>query len=133
MRERLGIRCASVHQPVWELSGGNQQKVALAKLLAVDPRVLFVDEPTRGVDIGAKAQIYAILRDLADQGVGIVAISSELPELIGISDRILVLHQGRIAGEVEGDDMNEETIMQLASGLAGRAPNSGASPAEITP
>ncbi len=119
MRERLGIRCASVHQPVSTLSGGNQQKVALAKLLAVEPRVLFVDEPTRGVDIGAKAQIYAILRDLADQGVGIVAISSELPELIGISDRILVLHQGRIAGEVEGDDMNEETIMQLASGLAG--------------
>jgi ABC-type multidrug transport system ATPase subunit len=113
-----------VHQPVSELSGGNQQKVALAKLLAVEPRVLFVDEPTRGVDIGAKAQIYAILRDLADQGVGIVAISSELPELIGISDRILVLHQGRIAGEVEGDDMNEETIMQLASGLAAHVPNS---------
>ena len=130
MRERLGIRCASVHQPVSELSGGNQQKVALAKLLAVNPRVLFVDEPTRGVDIGAKAQIYAILRDLAGQGVGIVAISSELPELIGISDRILVLHQGRIAGEVEGDDMNEETIMQLASGLANssRANETGVRP-----
>jgi ribose transport system ATP-binding protein len=133
MRERLGIRCASVHQPVSELSGGNQQKVALAKLLAVGPRVLFVDEPTRGVDIGAKAQIYAILRDLADQGVGIVAISSELPELIGISDRILVLHQGRIAGEVEGDDMNEETIMQLASGLAGHMPVRAANHAEMRP
>ncbi len=133
MRERLGIRCASVHQPVSELSGGNQQKVALAKLLAVEPRVLFVDEPTRGVDIGAKAQIYAILRDLADQGVGIVAISSELPELIGISDRILVLHQGRIAGEVEGDDMNEETIMQLASGLAGHMPVRAANHAEMRP
>ena len=133
MRERLGIRCASVHQPVSELSGGNQQKVALAKLLAVNPRVLFVDEPTRGVDIGAKAQIYAILRDLADQGVGIVAISSELPELIGISDRILVLHQGRIAGEVEGDDMNEETIMQLASGLAGHMPVPSTNHAEIRP
>jgi ribose transport system ATP-binding protein len=137
MRERLGIRCASVHQSVSELSGGNQQKVALAKLLAVNPRVLFVDEPTRGVDIGAKAQIYAILRDLAGQGVGIVAISSELPELIGISDRILVLHQGRIAGEVEGDDMNEETIMQLASGLAGQAhvagPANGMSKAEMRP
>ena len=110
MRERLGIRCASVHQPVSALSGGNQQKVALAKLLAVDPRVLFVDEPTRGVDVGAKAQIHRILRDLADQGVGIVVISSELPELIGLCDRILVLHEGRIAGEVEarrherGDD-----------------------------
>jgi ribose transport system ATP-binding protein len=133
MRERLGIRCASVRQQVSELSGGNQQKVALAKLLAVEPRVLFVDEPTRGVDIGAKAQIYAILRDLANQGVGIVAISSELPELIGISDRILVLHQGRIAGEVEGDDMNEETIMQLASGLAGHIPVSGANHAALRP
>jgi len=133
MRERLGIRCVSVHQPVSTLSGGNQQKVALAKLLAVKPRVLFVDEPTRGVDIGAKAQIYAILRDLADQGVGIVAISSELPELIGISDRILVLYQGRIAGEVEGDDMNEETIMQLASGLVGHVPDSGASHLEMRP
>ncbi len=117
MRERLGIRCSSVAQQVRTLSGGNQQKVALAKLLAVKPRVLFVDEPTRGVDIGAKAKIYAILRDLADEGVAVVAISSELPELIGISDRILVLHEGRVAGEVTGDAMSEETVMHLASGL----------------
>ena len=121
MRERLGIRCSSVAQQVRTLSGGNQQKVALAKLLAVKPRVLFVDEPTRGVDIGAKAKIYAILRDLADEGVAVVAISSELPELIGISDRILVLHEGRVAGEVTGDAMSEETVMHLASGL-GPAP-----------
>ena len=121
MRERLGIRCSSVAQQVRTLSGGNQQKVALAKLLAVKPRVLFVDEPTRGVDIGAKAKIYAILRDLADEGVAVVAISSELPELIGISDRILVLHEGRVAGEVSGDSMSEETVMHLASGL-GPAP-----------
>jgi ribose transport system ATP-binding protein len=118
MRQRLGIRCAGVHQAVATLSGGNQQKVALARLLAVNPRVLFVDEPTRGVDIGAKAQIYAILRELADQGAGIVAISSELPELIGISDRILVLHEGRLAGELGPGEMTEEAIMQLASGLA---------------
>ncbi|WP_395682284.1 sugar ABC transporter ATP-binding protein [Inquilinus sp.] len=117
MRQRLGIRCAGVHQPVATLSGGNQQKVALARLLAVNPRILFVDEPTRGVDIGAKAQIYAILRELADQGAGIVAISSELPELIGISDRILVLHEGRLAGELGPGEMSEEAIMQLASGL----------------
>jgi ribose transport system ATP-binding protein len=117
MRQRLGIRCAGVHQPVATLSGGNQQKVALARLLAVNPRILFVDEPTRGVDIGAKAQIYAILRELADQGAGIVAISSELPELIGISDRILVLHEGRLAGELKAGEMTEEAIMQLASGL----------------
>ena len=117
LRQRLDIRCASVHQPVGTLSGGNQQKVALARLLAVKPRVLFVDEPTRGVDIGAKAQIYTILRELADQGAGIVAISSELPELIGISDRILVLHEGRLAGEVGPGEMTEEAIMHLASGL----------------
>lgn len=117
MRERLGIRCSSVAQQVRTLSGGNQQKVALAKLLAVKPRVLFVDEPTRGVDIGAKAKIYAILRGLADEGVAVVAISSELPELIGISDRIMVLHEGRVAGEVSGDSVSEESVMHLASGL----------------
>ena len=118
MKVRLDIRCASVHQAVGTLSGGNQQKVALAKLLAVDPLVLFVDEPTRGVDIGAKAQIYAILRDLAAKGAAIVMISSELTELIGLSDRVLVLHEGRIVGEVRGETMTEENIMQMASGLA---------------
>jgi ribose transport system ATP-binding protein len=117
MRERLGIRCSSVAQQVRTLSGGNQQKVALAKLLAVKPRVLFVDEPTRGVDIGAKAKIYAILRSLADEGVAVVAISSEMPELIGISDRIVVLHEGRVAGELAGESMSEEAVMHLASGL----------------
>ena len=117
MRDRLGIRCADVHQSVGTLSGGNQQKVALAKLLAVEPKVLFVDEPTRGVDIGAKAQIYAILRSLADQGSAIVMISSEMTELIGVSDRIVVLHEGRVAGEVSGEGMTEENIMHLASGL----------------
>jgi len=126
MRQRLGIRCAGVQQPVATLSGGNQQKVALARLLAVNPRVLFVDEPTRGVDIGAKAQIYAILRELADQGAGIVAISSELPELIGISDRILVLHEGRLAGELGPGEMTEEAIMHLASGLGAQHHQQGA-------
>ena len=126
MRQRLGIRCAGVHQPVATLSGGNQQKVALARLLAVKPRILFVDEPTRGVDIGAKAQIYAILRELADQGAGIVAISSELPELIGISDRILVLHEGRLAGELGPGEMSEEAIMHLASGLGFQQRRQGA-------
>ena len=117
MRDRLAIRCADVHQPVGTLSGGNQQKVALAKLLAVEPKVLFVDEPTRGVDIGAKSQIYSILRSLADQGSAVVMISSEMPELIGVSDRIVVLHEGHLAGEVSGERMSEENIMHLASGL----------------
>ena len=97
------------------LSGGNQQKVAIAKMLSVSPKVIFLDEPTRGVDVGAKAEIHRILRDLARGGVGIVVISSELPELIGVCDRVLVVREGRIAGEVTDDEMTEDTIMYLAS------------------
>ena len=89
--------------------------MAIAKLLSVDPQVIFLDEPTRGVDVGAKAEIHSILRDLARKGVGIVVISSELPELIGVCDRILVIREGEISGEVEGDAMTEENIMYLAS------------------
>jgi ribose transport system ATP-binding protein len=112
---RLGLKCAHVRQPVSALSGGNQQKVAIAKMLSVEPRVIFLDEPTRGVDVGAKAEIHRILRDLARSGVGVVVISSELPELIGICDRVLVVREGRIAGEVAGEEMTEERIMYLAS------------------
>lgn len=112
---RLKLKANSVDDPVSTLSGGNQQKVALAKMLSVDPRVIFLDEPTRGVDVGAKAEIHRQLRELAREGVGVIVISSELPELIGVSDRILVIREGRIAGEVASADMSEEKIMQLAS------------------
>lgn len=112
---RLRLRANSVDDPVSTLSGGNQQKVALARLLSVDPKVIFLDEPTRGVDVGAKAEIHRQLRELAREGVGILVISSELPELIGVSDRVLVIREGRIAGEVTGQDMTEEKIMHLAS------------------
>ncbi|NBN63202.1 sugar ABC transporter ATP-binding protein [Pannonibacter tanglangensis] len=112
---RLNLKCGSLAHPVSSLSGGNQQKVAIAKMLSVNPRVIFLDEPTRGVDVGAKAEIHRILRDLARAGVGIVVISSELPELIGVSDRVLVIREGRISGEVTGADMTEENIMHLAS------------------
>jgi len=112
---RLKLRANSVGDAVSTLSGGNQQKVALAKMLSVEPEVIFLDEPTRGVDVGAKAEIHRQIRELARQGVGVVVISSELPELIGVSDRVLVVREGRITGEVEGDDMTEEKIMQLAS------------------
>lgn len=112
---RLNLRYSNVDQPVSALSGGNQQKVAIAKMLSVNPKVIFLDEPTRGVDVGAKAEIHRILRDLARSGVGTVVISSELPELIGVCDRILVVREGRIAGEVTGKDMTEERIMHLAS------------------
>ncbi|WP_425640260.1 sugar ABC transporter ATP-binding protein [Agrobacterium radiobacter] len=112
---RLKLRANSVGDAVSTLSGGNQQKVALAKMLSVEPEVIFLDEPTRGVDVGAKAEIHRQIRELAREGVGVVVISSELPELIGVSDRVLVVREGRITGEVKGEDMTEEKIMQLAS------------------
>jgi len=112
---QLNLKHGGVARPVSSLSGGNQQKVAIAKMLSVGPKVIFLDEPTRGVDVGAKAEIHRILRDLARQGVGILVISSELPELIGVCDRVLVVREGRIAGEVTGTEMNEDRIMHLAS------------------
>lgn len=112
---RLNLKYARTTQPVSSLSGGNQQKVAIAKMLSVNPKVIFLDEPTRGVDVGAKAEIHRILRDLARSGVGVIVISSELPELIGVCDRVLVVREGRIAGEVAGDEMTEDRIMHLAS------------------
>lgn len=113
--EQLNLRYSHVGQPVSSLSGGNQQKVAIAKMLSVNPQVIFLDEPTRGVDVGAKAEIHRILRDLVRKGVGIVVISSELPELIGVCDRIIVIREGQISGEVSGEEMTEERIMYLAS------------------
>ena len=113
--QRLDLKYGHIQQPVSALSGGNQQKVALAKMLSVDPQVIFLDEPTRGVDVGAKAEIHRMLRTLASDGVGIVIISSELPELIGVCDRVLVVREGQISGQVTGDDMTEENIMHLAS------------------
>ncbi|MGA0617101.1 sugar ABC transporter ATP-binding protein [Paracoccus sp. KR1-242] len=112
---RLNLKCDQLSDPVASLSGGNQQKVAIAKMLTVGPKVIFLDEPTRGVDVGAKAEIHRILRDLAGKGTGIVVISSEMPELIGLCDRVIVVCEGRITGEVEGERMTEENIMQLAS------------------
>ena len=112
---RVNLKSGDIGQPVASLSGGNQQKVALAKMLSVNPKVIFLDEPTRGVDVGAKAEIHRILRDLATKGVGVVVISSELPELIGVCDRVLVVREGRIAGEVAGEDMTEDRIIHLAS------------------
>jgi ribose transport system ATP-binding protein len=111
----LQLKFGHLDDNVATLSGGNQQKVALAKLLAVNPQVIFLDEPTRGVDVGAKAEIHTILRGLARDGIGIVVISSELPELIGVCDRVIVVREGEISGEVVGDEMTEENIMNLAS------------------
>jgi ribose transport system ATP-binding protein len=114
---RLKLKSYGVAIEVSSLSGGNQQKVAIAKLLATGPQVLLMDEPTRGVDVGAKSEIHHILRELANQGVGVVVISSELPEIIGLCDRALVIRDGRVAGELASNDMTEEALLRLASGL----------------
>jgi len=121
--EELRIRTPSVAQRVRNLSGGNQQKVVLAKWLYSRARVLLFDEPTRGIDVGAKYEIYVLIHRLAAQGMGILVISSELPELIGLCDRILVMADGRLTGEVAGPAMTQERIMELATSgrRAGRA------------
>jgi ribose transport system ATP-binding protein len=99
---------------VQTLSGGNQQKVVLAKWLAARSHVLILDEPTRGIDVGAKAEIYAIIRQLADEGLGILFISSELPEILGLSDRILVMRRGRMVAQFDAAGASEEAIMRAA-------------------
>jgi ABC-type sugar transport system ATPase subunit len=115
--KKLNIITPSMRQKVVNLSGGNQQKVIVAKWIMVDPEILIVDEPTRGIDVGAKAEIYSIIRKLADQGKSIIFISSELPEILSISDRIYVMHEGKIAGELDGDEATEQTVVRIASGL----------------
>ena len=112
---RFRIKTPTVEQLVGLLSGGNQQKVVLAKWLAAGPRVLIVDEPTRGVDVGTKAEIYAMMRELAKSGLAILVISSDLPEVLTISDRILVMRSGKLAGEIAFADASEERIMALAA------------------
>ncbi|MQA32521.1 sugar ABC transporter ATP-binding protein [Modestobacter roseus] len=107
----LQVKARSPHQPVGELSGGNQQKVVLAKMLARNPAVLLMDEPTRGIDVGTKAEIYRLIRRLAAQGTTVIAVSSELPELIGMSDRVLIMHEGHIAGEARSEDATEELLL----------------------
>jgi ABC-type sugar transport system ATPase subunit len=116
--DALRIRTPSQTQRVLNLSGGNQQKVVLAKWLAREPRILIVDEPTRGIDVGAKAEVHELLRRLADSGVAILMISSELPEILRMSDRIAVMREGRIAGELTRAEATQERIMELSTGIA---------------
>ncbi|UCF92957.1 MAG: sugar ABC transporter ATP-binding protein [Desulfobacterales bacterium] len=114
--EQFNIRTPTLDQLIRYLSGGNQQKVIIAKWINAQPRLIIMDEPTRGIDVGAKAEIYNLMRRLATEGTGIMMISSELPEIIGLSDRILVMHQGRVAGELSPQDATEEEILSLATG-----------------
>lgn len=114
--ERMHVKTQSIETPVLNLSGGNQQKVVLARWLALKPKVLICDEPTRGVDVGAKAEIYAEMRALADSGVAIWMISSDMEEVLAVSDRIVVMHEGRLAGALDRDRFSEEAVMRLAVG-----------------
>ncbi|MCB0016043.1 MAG: sugar ABC transporter ATP-binding protein, partial [Anaerolineales bacterium] len=111
-RDKLSIKCSSIMQKTVNLSGGNQQKVVLSKWLFANPDVLILDEPTRGIDVGAKYEIYTIINQLADEGKGIILISSELPEILGVCDRIYVMNAGRIVGEMPKAEASQEKIMQ---------------------
>ncbi|MDR7124437.1 sugar ABC transporter ATP-binding protein [Pseudotabrizicola sp. 4114] len=115
-KKALDLRAANLTLPASALSGGNQQKVVLARWLALSPRVILFDEPTRGVDVGAKAEIYRLMRALADQGVGVLMISSDMEEVIGVADRVLVMHEGRIAGALTRAGLSEHAILSLAVG-----------------
>jgi len=116
MIEKMRIKTPNTRQVVRFLSGGNQQKVVLGKWLAMEPRVLLLDEPTRGIDVGAKQEIYGLMEDLAERGVAILFVSSDLEEVMGMSDRTLVMHEGQITGELSREELSEESIMQLATG-----------------
>ena len=113
---KLGIAVPSIHSMAKNLSGGNQQKVVLAKWLAADPELIIFDEPTRGIDVGAKAEIYKLMSKLAEQGKAILMISSEMPELMGMSDRIMVMHEGKLMGELQKEEFSQERIMGMLVG-----------------
>ena len=113
---KLQIKIGDIENPLSSLSGGNQQKVILAKWLHLQPEVLLIDEPTRGVDVGARAEIYQIIQNLADSGLYILMVSSDMDELMGLSDRILVMKNGQIQGELQRADFSEERILRMAIG-----------------
>jgi ABC-type sugar transport system ATPase subunit len=115
--QEMSIRPADISRMVRELSGGNQQKVVLAKWLLSNAKLIILDEPTRGVDVATKVEIYHLIGELADEGAAIILISSELPEIIGMSDRILVMREGRLAGEFDGAQADEESLLACAAGI----------------
>jgi ribose transport system ATP-binding protein len=115
-REQLHIKAADGGQVARLLSGGNQQKIVIGKWLARKPSILLLDEPTRGIDVGAKREIYQWMERLASEGIGVLFVSSDLEEILGVADRVLVMHEGRLAGELMRDAMSEESIMRLATG-----------------
>ena len=118
---RLDLRAASLDQDVGLLSGGNQQKVVIAKWLATRPRVIILDEPTKGIDIGSKAAVHDFMSELAAEGLAVIMVSSEIPEVLGMSDRVIVMREGRIAAEFSGDRMTPENLVRAAAGIEGEA------------
>jgi len=112
-RKKLNIKSSSILQKTGDLSGGNQQKVVFSKCIFSDPDILFLDEPTRGIDVGAKYEIYTIINELVDKGKSVVMISSELPELLGMCDRVYVMNRGMIVGELKASEASQEKIMQF--------------------
>ena len=110
MVKKLNIKVSDIDNPVKSLSGGNQQKVLLAKWLLLEPKILIIDEPTRGIDIAAKSEIYAILKDLAARGIAVIMVSSEIPEILGICDRLIVMRDGQMIKEMSIEEANEEKI-----------------------
>ena len=118
----MNIRTPNVFQRVVNLSGGNQQKVLLSKLLFTEPQVLILDEPTRGIDVGAKFEIYGIIQQLASEGKGIILISSELPELLGLSDRIYTIFEGQITADIPSEQADPETLMRSMTSARKGAP-----------
>ena len=113
---RLSIRAASLETPVEELSGGNQQKVVIAKWLATRPKVVILDEPTKGIDVGSKAAVHDFIGELAEEGLAVILITSELPEAMGLSDRLIVMHEGRIAGSFVRGAWSPEAVVGVATG-----------------
>jgi ABC-type sugar transport system ATPase subunit len=114
-RQALALKTPSLNQQIQNLSGGNQQKVLLSRWLLTDPDILIIDEPTRGIDVGAKSEIHRLMSKLAGQGKAIIMVSSEMPEILGMSDRVVVMCDGRLVGEVSRADATQENIMQLAT------------------
>lgn len=114
--KEMGVKLADRNQRIGSLSGGNQQKAMIGKWMAVKPELIIMDEPTRGIDVGAKRDIHFMLRALANQGTGVILISSEMPEVIGLSDRVIVMHEGKNMGMVSGKDITEDNLIMMASG-----------------
>ncbi len=115
MSNALRVKTPDMQEPIINLSGGNQQKVLIGRWLLTKPRILILDEPTRGIDVGAKAEIHRLISQLARQGVAVMMISSEMPEVLGMSDRIMVMHEGRVTGFLDRAEADQVKIMELAS------------------